>query len=93
LIVGRLQNVAQNTRGDFIKRAATGTAAFLAANPTALGRRGRSSPMTAWTSTLAVSKEAAKIALGLQTFDGHRRVLDMKDIDGIMDERCRTRLS
>ncbi len=49
--------------------------------------------MTARISTLAVSKEAAKIALGLQTFDGHRRVLDMKDIDGIMDERCRTRLS
>ena len=28
--------------------------------------------------------EAKRIALGIQTFDDYRRVLDMKDIDGVI---------
>ncbi len=105
--------MSQNTRRDFIKQAAAGTAAFLA-YPTAqgaarvpgandrvrvaivgVGSRGqdllRQALEVPSLQVVAVAdvytrrlEEAKKIAPGLQTFDDHRRVLDMKDIDGVI---------
>ncbi len=101
--------MSQNTRRDFIKQAAAGTAAFLA-YPTAqvlgandrvrvaivgAGSRGqellRQALEVPSLQVVAVAdiytrrfEEAKRIAPGLQTFGDHRRVLDMKDIDGVM---------
>ena len=101
--------MSENTRRDFIKKAAVGTAAFLA-YPTArvlganqrvrlaiigVGQRGQE----LLTQTLALPNaqvvavadvytrrfdEARKLSPGLQTVKDYRRILDMKDIDGVL---------
>ena len=99
----------ENTRRDFIKQAALGTAAFLAL-PTAralgandrvrvgmigAGARGRdllkqvlalpSAQLVAVADIYSRSRDAAKQMIpGVQLFDDHRRLLDMKDLDGVI---------
>src|SRR4030088_3845768 len=101
--------MTDNTRRDFIKQAALGTAAF-AAYPTSpvlgannrirvgmigVGNRGQellkqviSVPNTKLVAVADVytrrHDEAKKMAPGIQTFDDHRRLLDMKDIDAVI---------
>jgi predicted dehydrogenase len=102
--------MTENTRRDFIKKAAVGAAAFLtptlAANALGAndrvrvamigaGSRGQEllhqTLVTPGMQVVAVADvytrrldEAKQIIPGVQTFGDYRRVLDMKDIDGIM---------
>jgi predicted dehydrogenase len=101
--------MADNTRRDFLKQAAFGTAAFLA-YPTArvlgandrvrvgmigVGNRGQELLEEALSvpgvQVVAMADvytrrhdEAKKKVPGILTFDDHRRLLDMKDIDGVI---------
>jgi predicted dehydrogenase len=101
--------MSRNTRRDFIKQAALGTAAFMA-YPTArvlganervrlamigVGQRGQELLKQTLTlpnaQVVAVADvytrrfdEARKISPGLQTVSDYRRILDMKDIDGVL---------
>src|SRR5260370_28975076 len=101
--------MTDNTRRDFLKQAAFGTAAFLA-HPTSpvlgandrvrvgmigVGNRGQellrqviSVPNTQLVAIADVytrrHDEAKKMAPGIQTFDDHRRLLDMKDLDAVI---------
>ncbi len=101
--------MATNSRRDFIKQAALGTAAFMA-YPTArvwganervrlamigVGLRGQELLKQTLTlpnaQVVAVADvytrrfdEARKISPGLQTVSDYRRILDMKDIDGVL---------
>ena len=101
--------MSKNTRRDFIKQAAVGTASFLAypaarvlgANErvrlaiVGVGLRGQE--LLKQTLTLPNAQvvvvadvytrrfhDARKISSGLQTVSDYRRVLDMKDIDGVL---------
>ena len=100
----------ENTRRDFIKKTALGTAAFLtptlAANALGAndrvriamigaGSRGQEllhqTLVTPGMQVVAIADvytrrldEAKQIIPGVQTFGDYRRVLDMKDIDGVM---------
>jgi predicted dehydrogenase len=102
--------MTENTRRDFIKKAAVGAAAFLtptlAANALGAndrvrvamigaGSRGQEllhqTLVTPGMQVVAVADvytrrldEAKQIIPGVQTFGDYRRVLDMKDIDGVM---------
>jgi predicted dehydrogenase len=102
--------MTENTRRDFIKKAALGTAAFLtptlAANALGANDRVRIAMIGAGSrgqellhqtlntpgmQVVAVADvytrrldEAKLIIPGVQTFGDYRRVLDMKDIDGVM---------
>src|SRR6478609_1289150 len=101
--------MSKNTRRDFIRQAAVGTAAYLA-YPTAstlganervrlaligAGQRGqellRQTLEIPSAQVVAVADvytrrfdEARKISPGLQTVNDYRRILDMKDIDGVL---------
>src|SRR5467141_4238348 len=101
--------MTDNTRRDFLKQAAFGTAAFLA-HPTSpvlgandrvrvgmigVGNRGQellkqviSLPNTQLVAIADVytrrHDEAKKMAPGIQTFNDHRRLLDMKDLDAVI---------
>src|SRR5260370_7498414 len=101
--------MTDNTRRDFLKQAAFGTAAFLA-HPTSpvlgandrvrvgmigVGNRGQellrqviSVPNTQLVAIADVytrrHDEAKKMAPVIQTFDDHRRFLDMRDIDAVI---------
>ena len=101
--------MTDNTRRDFLKQAAFGTAALLA-YPTSpvlgandrvrvgmigVGNRGQellkqviSVPNTQLVAIADVytrrHDEAKKMAPGIQTFDDHRRLLDMKDLDAVI---------
>ncbi len=101
--------MTENTRRDFLKQAALGTAAFLA-YPTAralgandrvrvgmigVGNRGQDllKEVMAVPNTQLVAiadvysrrhDEAKQLAPGISTFDDHRRLLDMKDIDAVI---------
>src|SRR6266478_1956283 len=101
--------MTDNTRRDFLKQAALGTAAFVA-YPTSpvlgandrirvgmigVGNRGQellkqviSVPNTQLVAIADVyirrHDEAKKMAPGIQTFDDHRRLLDMRDIDAVI---------
>jgi predicted dehydrogenase len=102
--------MTENTRRDFIKKTALGTAAFLtpklAANALGAndrvriamigaGSRGQEllhqTLVTPGMQVVAIADvytrrldEAKQIIPGVQTFADYRRVLDMKDIDGVM---------
>ena len=101
--------MTENTRRDFLKQAALGTAAFLAypssrvlgANDRVrvgmigVGNRGQdllkevmAVPNTQLVAIADVYRrrhdEAKQMAPGISTFDDHRRLLDMKDIDAII---------
>src|ERR1700737_5235767 len=101
--------MTKNTRRDFLKQAAVGTAAFLAypSSPVlgandrirvgmiGVGNRGQellkqviSVPKTQLVAIADVytrrHDEAKKMAPGIQTFDDHRRLLDMRDIDAVI---------
>jgi predicted dehydrogenase len=106
--------MTDNTRRDFLKQAALGTAALgtaaFLAYPTSrvlgandrvrvgmigVGNRGQdllkqviSVPNTQLVAIVDVytrrHDEAKKIAPGIQTFDDHRRLLDMKDLDAVI---------
>jgi predicted dehydrogenase len=102
--------MTENTRRDFIKQAALGTATFftptLAANALGVNDRVRIAMIGAGSrgqellhqtlgtpgmQVVAVADvytrrldEAKQIIPGVQTFADYRRVLDMKDIDGVM---------
>ena len=96
--------MTDNTRRDFLKQAALGTAAFVAYSTSpvlgandrirvgmiGVGNRGQellkqaiSVPNTQLVAIADVytrrHDEAKKMAPGIQTFDDHRRLLDMKD--------------
>ncbi len=98
-----------NTRRDFLKQAAVGTAAYLAypharilgANDRVrvgmigVGNRGQdlleeakavpNVQLVAMADVYSRRRdEAKKMAPGIQTFDDHRRLLDMKDIDAVI---------
>src|SRR3984893_11613286 len=101
--------MTDNTRRDFLKQAALGTAAFVA-YPTSpvlgandrirvgmigVGNRGQellkqviSVPKTQLVAIADVytrrHDEAKKMAPGIQTFDDHRRLLDMKGLDAVI---------
>src|SRR5438552_4829374 len=101
--------MTDNTRRDFLKQAALGTAAFVA-YPTSpvlgandrirvgmigVGNRGQellkqaisvpNSQLVAIADVYALRRdEAKKMAPGIQTFDDHRRLLDMKDLDAVI---------
>src|SRR4030088_2825354 len=101
--------MTDNTRRDFLKQAALGTAAFVA-YPTSpvlgannrirvgmigVGNRGQellkqviSVPNTKLVAIVDVytrrHDEAKKVAPGIQTFNDHRRLLDMKDLDAVI---------
>jgi predicted dehydrogenase len=101
--------MSENTRRDFIRKAAVGTAAFLA-YPTArmlgandrirlaiIGAGSRGQELLKQTLELRNAQvvavadvytrrfdEARKILPGLQTVDDYRRILDRKDIDGVL---------
>jgi predicted dehydrogenase len=101
--------MTENTRRDFLKQAALGTAAFLA-YPTAralgandrvrvgmigVGNRGQDllKELMAVPNTQLVAiadvysrrhDEAKQMAPGISTFDDHRRLLDMKDLDAVI---------
>src|ERR1700737_4053862 len=101
--------MTDNTRRDFLKQAAVGTAAFLA-YPTSpvlgandrirvgmigVGNRGQEllkqvisvpNPQLVAIADVYTRRhdEAKKMAPGIQTFDDHRRLLDMKDIDAVI---------
>ena len=102
--------MAENTRRDFIKQGALGTAAMLVVSPTSrilgandrvrvgmIGVGGRGEELLK--QVLQVSNaqlvaiadvysqrrdEAKRMAAGIQTFDDYRRLLDMKDLDGVI---------
>jgi predicted dehydrogenase len=101
--------MAENTRRDFIKQSALGTAAMLVyphasvlgANDRVrvamigVGGRGEellkqvlrvpNAPLVAIADVYSHRREEAKrMAPGIQTVDDHRRLLDMKDIDGVI---------
>src|SRR5882762_11988169 len=106
--------MTDNTRRDFLKQAALGTAALgtatFLAHPTSqvlgandrvrvgmigVGNRGQellkqviSVPNTQLVAIADVytrrHDEAKKMAPGIQTFDDHRRLLDMKDLDAVI---------
>src|SRR5438552_3848287 len=101
--------MTDNTRRDFLKQAALGTAAFVA-YPTSpvlgandrirvgmigVGNRGQellkqsisvpNSQLVAIADVYTRRRdEAKKMAPGIQTFDDHRRLLDMKDLDAVI---------
>jgi len=101
--------MTENTRRDFLKQAALGTAAFLA-YPTAralgandrvrvgmigVGNRGQDllKELMAVPNTQLVAiadvysrrhDEAKQMAPGISTFDDHRRLLDLKDLDAVI---------
>jgi predicted dehydrogenase len=101
--------MSENTRRDFIKKAAVGTAAFLAypaarvlgANDRVrlaiIGVGSRGQELLKQTLDLPNAQvvaiadvytrrfdEAKKLSPGLQTVKDYRRILDMKDIDGVL---------
>src|SRR5438874_4915820 len=101
--------MAENTRRDFIKRSALGTAAMLAYPPSrvlgandrvhigmiGVGGRGQellkqvlevpNAQLVAIADIYTRSRDQAKqMAPGIQTLDDHRRLLDMKDIEGVI---------
>jgi predicted dehydrogenase len=101
--------MADNSRRDFIKQAALGTAAFLAYPPAralgandrvrvgmvGAGARGKdllkqvlalpSAQVVAVADIYSRSREEARQMIpGVQLFDDHRRLLDMKDLDGVI---------
>ena len=102
--------MATNTRREFIKQAAIGTAALAAAYPppSVLGANDRvrvgmigvggrggellkqvlavpDAQLVAIADVYSRRREAAKqMAPGIQTFDDHHRLLDMKDLDGVI---------
>jgi len=101
--------MVNNTRRDFLKQTALGTAAFLAYPPSrvlgandrvrvgmiGVGNRGqdlldeaKAVPNVQLVAMADVYRgrfdEAKKMAPGILTFDDHRRLLDMKDIDAII---------
>jgi len=102
--------MAENTRRDFIKRTALGTAAMLAYPPSSralgandrirvgmIGVGGRGEDLLKQVlevpnvQLVAIAdiysrrrEEAKKMAPGIQTHDDHRRLLDMKDLDGVI---------
>ena len=101
--------MAENTRRDFIKRGALGTAAMLAYPPSrvlgandrvrvgiiGVGARGQellkqvlgvpNAQLVAIADIYTRSRdEARQMAPGIQTLDDHRRLLDRKDIDGVI---------
>src|SRR3989440_12165931 len=101
--------MAENTRRDFIKRSALGTAAMLAYPPSRVlgandrvhigmigaGGRGQellkqvlevpNAQLVAIADIYTRSRDQAKqMAPGIQTLDDHRRLLDMKDIEGVI---------
>ena len=101
--------MSENTRRDFMKQAALGTAAFLA-YPTSkvlgandrvrigmIGVGGRGQDLLQQVlkvpnvQLVAMADvytrrhdEARKLSPGIQTLDDHRRLLDMKDLDGVI---------
>src|SRR5438874_6164653 len=101
--------MTDNTRRDFLKQAAVGTAAFLAYPPArvlgandrirvgmiGVGNRGqdllREAQSVGDVQLVAVADvysrrrdEASKMVPGIRTFDDHRRLLDMKDLDAVI---------
>jgi len=101
--------MTNNTRRDFLKQAALGTAAFLASSPSSVlgandrirvgmigvGHRGQDLledilkvPNVQMVAIADVYSgrydEAKKMAPGIQTFNDHRRLLDMKDLDAVI---------
>src|SRR6266700_6953833 len=103
------EEVVMNTRRDFLKQAALGTAAFLAYPPArvlgandrirvgmiGVGNRGqdllREAQSVGDVQLVAVADvysrrrdEASKMVPSIRTFDDHRRLLDMKDLDAVI---------
>jgi predicted dehydrogenase len=100
--------MTDSSRRDFIKAAAVGTAALLAAPSRVLGANDRvrigmigvgargqdllkqllavpNAQLVAIADIYSRSREqAAKLAPGIQTLDDHRRLLELKDLDGII---------
>jgi predicted dehydrogenase len=101
--------MAENSRRDFIKQSALGTAAMLVYPPSSVlgandrvrvamigvGGRGEellkqvlrvsSAQLVAIADVYSHRRDEAKrMAPGIQTLDDHRRLLDMKDIDGVI---------
>jgi predicted dehydrogenase len=101
--------MAENTRRDFIKQSALGTAAMLVYPPASVlgandrvrvamigvGGRGEellkqvlrvpNAQLVAIADVYSHRRDEAKrMASGIQTVDDHRRLLDMKDIDGVI---------
>src|SRR6266566_4910258 len=101
--------MTDNTRRDFLKQAASGTAAFLAYPPArvlgandrirvgmiGVGNRGQDLLKEAQpvgdVQLVAVADvysrrrdEASKMVPSIRTFDDHRRLLDMKDLDAVI---------
>jgi predicted dehydrogenase len=101
--------MAENTRRDFIKQSALGTAAMLVYPPSrvlgtndrvrvgmiGVGGRGQellkqvqqvpNAQLVAIADVYSYRRDEAKqMASGIQTLDDHRRLLDMKDIDGVI---------
>jgi predicted dehydrogenase len=101
--------MAENTRRDFIKQSALGTAAMLVYPPSrvlgandrvrvgmiGVGGRGKellkqvlevpNAQLVAIADIYTRSRDEAKqMAPGIQTLDDHRRLLEMKDIDGVI---------
>src|SRR6266566_5211247 len=101
--------MTDNTRRDFLKQAAVGTAAFLAYPPArvlgandrirvgmiGVGNRGQDLLKEAQpvgdVQLVAVADvysrrrdEASKMVPSIRTFDDHRRLLDMKDVDAVI---------
>jgi predicted dehydrogenase len=107
--LGEESKMAENTRRDFIKQSALGTAAMFVYPPASvlgandrvrvamIGVGGRGEELLKQVLRVPNAQlvmiadvyshrreEAKQLAPGIQTVDDHRRLLDMKDIDGVI---------